>query len=117
TGSHPVNRLPNPHGNLFPPPADGSTRREIIWALGKQIEVRDEQVRIVYRVNTVPFVEGPQGWVARLSQACRPLSDVWRGGGVVVVQFDKPPVWYQMGFGTRVAGKHSLYLIHVLTCA
>jgi site-specific DNA recombinase len=41
--------------------ADWSTRREIIRALVKQIEVSDDQVRIVYRVNTVPFVKAPNG--------------------------------------------------------
>lgn len=41
--------------------ADWATRREIIRALVKQIEVKDEEVRIVYRVNTVPFVEAPNG--------------------------------------------------------
>ena len=41
-------------------------------ALVKQIEVSDEQVRIVYRVNTVPFVEAPNGGV---SQDCRRRAD------------------------------------------
>jgi hypothetical protein len=45
-----------------------STRREIIRALVKQIEVSDEQVRIVYRVNTDPFAEAPNGGIA---QDCR----------------------------------------------
>ena len=44
--------------------ADWLTRREIIRALVKQIEVSDAQVRIVYRVNTVPFAEAPKGGVA-----------------------------------------------------
>src|SRR5262249_40048439 len=44
------------------------TRRDIIRALVKQIEVSNEQVRIVYRVNTVPFVKAPDGGrFARLS--------------------------------------------------
>jgi hypothetical protein len=34
------------------------TRREIIRAPVKQIEVSDAQVRIVYRVNTDPFFPG-----------------------------------------------------------
>jgi site-specific DNA recombinase len=45
--------------------ADWSTRREFIRALVKRIEVSDEAIRIVYRVNTVPFVEGPNGGVAQ----------------------------------------------------
>jgi site-specific DNA recombinase len=48
--------------------ADWCTRREIIRALVKQVEVSDQQVRIVYRVNTVPFVKAPNGGV---SQDCR----------------------------------------------
>jgi site-specific DNA recombinase len=43
--------------------ADGATRREVIRALVKQIEVGDEEVRIVYRVPPVPFVERPDGGV------------------------------------------------------
>jgi site-specific DNA recombinase len=40
--------------------ADWPTRREIIRALVKQVEVSDEQIRIVYRVNAGPFVEAPK---------------------------------------------------------
>src|ERR1022692_4317215 len=52
--------------------ADWATRREIIRALVKQVEVSDEQVRVVYRVNTVPFVRAPLGGVA---QDCRRRPD------------------------------------------
>jgi len=45
--------------------ADWATRREIIRALVKQIEVGDDQVRIVYRVNAVPFVKAPTGGIAQ----------------------------------------------------
>ena len=45
--------------------ADWSTRREIIRTLVKQIEVKDEQIRIVYRVSIVPFVEAPNGGIAQ----------------------------------------------------
>jgi len=48
--------------------ADWLTRREIIRALVKQIEVNDTEVKIVYRVNTVPFVNAPNGGNA---QDCR----------------------------------------------
>ena len=47
---------------------DWSTRREIIRALVKQIEVSDSEVRIVYRVNTDPFAEAPTGGIL---QHCR----------------------------------------------
>jgi site-specific DNA recombinase len=55
--------------------ADWLTRREIIRALVKQIEVNDAQVRIVYRVKTFPFVNAPNGGI--LQDCCRradPLS-------------------------------------------
>jgi site-specific DNA recombinase len=48
--------------------ADWHTRREIIRALVKQIELSDEQIRIVYRVSTAPFVNAPNGGNA---QDCR----------------------------------------------
>jgi site-specific DNA recombinase len=41
--------------------ADWATRREIIRALVKRIELDHEEVRIVYRVTPSPFVEGPAG--------------------------------------------------------
>lgn len=47
---------------------DWNTRREIIRALVKQIEVSDSEVRIVYRVNTDPFVESPNRGIL---QDCR----------------------------------------------
>ena len=43
--------------------AEWGTRREVIRALVKRIEVGDEEVRIVYRVPPVPFVERPEGGV------------------------------------------------------
>jgi site-specific DNA recombinase len=52
--------------------ADWTTRREIIRALVKEIEVTDEQICIVYRVNTVPFVKAPDGGDV---QDCRRRAD------------------------------------------
>jgi site-specific DNA recombinase len=43
--------------------ADWSTRREIIRALVKRVEVDKEEVRVVYRVSPPPFVESPQGGI------------------------------------------------------
>jgi site-specific DNA recombinase len=40
--------------------ATWATRREIIRALVKRIEVGTEEVRVVYKVNPRPFVEGPE---------------------------------------------------------
>ena len=45
--------------------ADWQTRRQIIRALVKEVKVSDEQVCIVYRVNTDPFVEAPKGGFAQ----------------------------------------------------
>jgi site-specific DNA recombinase len=36
------------------------TRREIVRALVKKVEVEEEEVRIVYRVSPSPFERGPQ---------------------------------------------------------
>lgn len=41
--------------------ADWSTRREIIRTLVKRVEIAEEEVRVTYRVDAVPFVEGPEG--------------------------------------------------------
>jgi site-specific DNA recombinase len=41
--------------------ADWSTRREIIRALVKRVEINQEEVRVVYRVSPLPFVESPEG--------------------------------------------------------
>lgn len=45
--------------------ADWTTRREIIRALVKRIEVSDDEVRVVYRVNAVPFAKAPNGGIAQ----------------------------------------------------
>jgi site-specific DNA recombinase len=45
--------------------ADWDTRRAILKALVKRIEVGQEQVRVVYRVNTPPFAQSPQGGNSR----------------------------------------------------
>lgn len=41
--------------------ADWSTRREIIRALVKRIEVGAEEVQVIYRVDLSPFADGPNG--------------------------------------------------------
>jgi site-specific DNA recombinase len=52
--------------------ADWTSRREIIRALVKRIEINDGQVRIVYRVAPVPFADRPCGGIL---QHC-----TWRQG-------------------------------------
>jgi len=59
--------------------ADWSTRREIIRTLVKQIEVSDDQIRIVYRVRTIPFVEAPNGGIAQ---------DCWKRASARIVKKD-----------------------------
>src|SRR5262249_16807166 len=39
--------------------ASWATRREVVRALIKRVEVDDEEVRIVYRVPPPPFADGP----------------------------------------------------------
>ena len=40
--------------------ADWSTRREIIRALVKRVEVDEDQVRVIYRIDPFPFDRGPE---------------------------------------------------------
>jgi site-specific DNA recombinase len=57
--------------------ADWQTRREIMRALIKHVEVGEDGVRIVYKVQPCPFEAGPEGG---RSQHC------WRGGLTLVVE-------------------------------
>ncbi len=41
--------------------ADWSTKREIIRALVKRVEVDEAQVRVIYRIDPLPFDHGPEG--------------------------------------------------------
>src|SRR5512135_1822633 len=40
--------------------ADWRTRREVIRALVKRVEIDEAEVRVVYKVRPSPFVEGPE---------------------------------------------------------
>src|SRR5512147_176368 len=40
--------------------ADWRTRREVIRALVKRVEIDETEVRVVYKVRPYPFVEGPE---------------------------------------------------------
>jgi len=51
--------------------AEWTTRREIICALVKRVEIDDEEIRIVYRIAPLPFVKGPNGGI---------LQDCWKRG-------------------------------------
>ena len=61
--------------------ADWSTRREIIRALVKRVEVDEAQVRVIYRIDPLPFDHGPQrgSWQDCLRRdgtaRCRPRQD------------------------------------------
>ncbi len=53
--------------------AEWETRREVVRALVKQVEVGDEEIRIVYRIPPVPFTEGPdQGVLQDCGKSCVP---------------------------------------------
>ena len=49
--------------------ADWLTRREIIRALVKRVEIDEAQVRVIYRIDPLPFDQGP---------ARGRLQDCWR---------------------------------------
>src|SRR5262249_40909255 len=57
--------------------ADWETRRAILRALIKQVEVGKEAIRVVYKVNPSPFDQGPG---RGRSQDC------WRGDQPAIVQ-------------------------------
>jgi len=57
--------------------ADWLTRREMIRALVKRVEIDEAQVRVIYRVDPLPFDHGP---------ARGRLQDCWRRGVAVTFQ-------------------------------
>ena len=73
---------------------DWLTRREIIRALVKQVEIDEEEVRIVYRVSPSPFEGGPQQgssqhcWGRDYSTLRRPLLGSSDLGSTVFVGLD-----------------------------
>jgi site-specific DNA recombinase len=78
--------------------ADWSTRREIIRALVKRVEVGAEEVRVVYRVNLAPFAEGPEGGLLpdcrrRAFAAVGQRLSALRAGRVVRAGREAAPAW------------------------
>lgn len=57
--------------------ADWATRREILRALIKQVEIGEEAIRVVYKVPPPPFVKGPEGGRSqdRLGRAVTALGE------------------------------------------
>ena len=45
---------------------DWTTRREIIRALVKSVKIGTDQVRITYRINALPFADGPLGGLCNI---------------------------------------------------
>jgi hypothetical protein len=66
--------------------ADWSTRRQVIRALVKRVEIVAKEVRIVYRVAPVPFVERPLegGVLQHCPNRCRALQ--CNAGGSAAMQ-------------------------------
>src|SRR5262249_49761372 len=67
--------------------ADWGTRREILRALVKQVEIGEEAIRVVYKVPPHPFVEAPAGGRLqdRLGRAVPGVGEPgtgWLGGTV-----------------------------------
>ncbi len=73
---------------------DWKTRREIIRALVKRVEVDEEEVRVVYKVNPLPFLEGPERgrlqdcWGRDDSSLRRPLLGPTHSGSPVRVRLE-----------------------------
>jgi len=44
--------------------ADGATQRQVITTLVKEIEIGESAVKIVYRIDSPPFVQAPEGGVS-----------------------------------------------------
>ena len=65
--------------------ADWATRRQIIRTLVKQVEVEQEQIRIVYRVNPPPFVNAPDR--GGLQDCLRRVSSILMN--IVLHEFDR----------------------------
>ena len=84
--------------------ADWSTRREIIRTLVKRVEIGDDDVRVIYRVDVSPFVEGPEGgrlpycWRSPGPQLGEPLSQAPRLASPSPVPRPQPPLG-RMGNG------------------
>jgi site-specific DNA recombinase len=75
--------------------AEPATRREVIRALVKQVDIGDEDIRIVYRVPPVPFVERPEGGVLQDCAGRRVPFSGWGNG-----PFDSPCcVWARRSTG------------------
>jgi site-specific DNA recombinase len=65
--------------------ADWSTRREIIRALVKRIEVDEAQVRVIYRIDPLPFDRGPErGCLQDCSRRVRAAVGVTNGTSLSV---------------------------------
>ena len=75
--------------------ADWNTQREILRSIVKRVEVADDAVRVIYRVDPRPFVEGPSGgrsqhcWRRDLSSTCQRRPQCDRGKVRVLGQ---PPI-------------------------
>jgi site-specific DNA recombinase len=76
--------------------ADWSTKRQVIRTLVKQIEIGTEGVKVVYRIDSLPFVQAPERGV---------LQHCWWGAFSTVAQ--TVPGTQRMEDGQRQAVGHS----------
>jgi len=71
--------------------ADWSTKRQVILALVKQIEMGTEGVKVVYRVDSLPFAQAPERGI--LQHCCRSEAS----GLAAATRPDSSPVLNQAG--------------------
>jgi site-specific DNA recombinase len=64
--------------------ADWSTKRQVIRALVKQVEIGTEGVKVVYRIDSLPFAQAPERgvlqhcWWSVCSTKCSRTRDQWQ---------------------------------------
>jgi site-specific DNA recombinase len=66
--------------------ADWSTKQQVIRTLVKQIEIGEQAVKIVYKIDSLPFAQAPDGGV--LQHCPRRESDKCRGFGGSILKID-----------------------------
>jgi len=76
--------------------ADWMTRREIIRALVKRIEIDKENIRVVYRVSPSPFADSPQRGI--MQHCWRREHPTLRGSHLILLATYHPPPTFIVSF-------------------